>query len=289
VAFLVDEHTRVMIQGATGKLGQLGVQMMRAAGTEPVAGVTPGRGGSDVAGVPVFDSVAQAAAERSATASILFVPGSVLRDAALEAIAGGMDPIVLMVDGVPINTALDVVHAARIAGVTLIGPNSPGVISPGRCLLGALDVRFYRPGNVAVISRSGGMLTTIANALTGAGIGQSTCVGIGGDAILGFDLIDAVQRAEADPSTSSIVVYGEVGTRQEHRLAEYLGGTPSKPVFAYVAGARAARGVRYSHAGAKLDTEWGSADAKRDALRAGGVDVADTYLELIDRVRKGGA
>jgi succinyl-CoA synthetase alpha subunit len=286
MAFLVDESTRIVIQGITGRLGRKGLEMMRAAGSAVVAGVTPGRGGDNVEGVRVFDTVEEARVEAGANASILFVPGLRLRDAALEAIAARMDPIVLMVDGVPINSALDIVAAATQAGVRVIGPNSPGVISPGLSLLGALDARFYRRGNVAVVSRSGGMMTTVAHALTSAGIGQSTCVGIGGDSIIGLDLVQSVQLAEQDDGTSAIVIYGEVGTGQEHRLAAYLAGAPLKPVHAYIAGIQAVADIRYSHAGAKIEAATGTAQSKREALAAAGAQVVSSYPELVNNLHE---
>jgi succinyl-CoA synthetase alpha subunit len=286
MAFLVDETTRVLIQGITGRLGRVTLQLMRNSGTEPVAGVTPGRGGTVVEGVPVFDTVDAAVTATGATASIVLVPGLHLRDAGLEALAAGMNPVVLMVDGVPINTSLDLVAAARTARLSLIGPNSPGVFSPGRCLLGALDHRFYQKGTIAVVSRSGGMMTTIAHALSGAGLGQSTCVGIGGDAVIGVDLPAAVALAGSDPDTAAVVVYGEVGTTQENQLARHLTEGFDKPVFAYVAGLNARADVRYSHAGAKVDGDEGSARAKREILRSAGVTVADSYPELVEAVAK---
>src|SRR4051812_1533924 len=208
MAFLVDRDTRVVVQGLTGASGRMGAGMMRDGGATIVAGVTPGKGGQAVDGIPVFDTVEEAR-DAGGTASILFVPAGLLRDAALEAMAAGMDPIVLMVDGVPLDLSLELVAAARAHGVTLVGPNSPGVISPGRSLLGALRPDFYAEGDVAVISRSGGMMTTICHELTRAGRGQSTCVGVGGDAVIGLDMPAAARLAEADQQTERILVFGE--------------------------------------------------------------------------------
>jgi succinyl-CoA synthetase alpha subunit len=203
-----------------------------------------------------------------------------LRDAALEAIDAGMDPIVLMVDGVPLDLSLELVGAARDRGITLIGPNSPGVISPGQSLLGALRADFYSPGDVALISRSGGMMTTIAYQMTQAGIGQSTCVGVGGDAVIGLDVPAAALLAEADPQTARMLIFGEVGTGQEERLAGLVrDGAITKPVFAYIAGASAPAGKRYSHAGASADESGGGVEGKRRALRAAGITVLDRYID----------
>lgn len=285
MAFLVDADTRVAVQGATGTLGRLTVSLLRDSGTEPVVGVTPGKGGTDADGLAIVDTMSEAA-ERGANASILLVPAPLLEDAVMEAIDAGMDPIVAMVDGVPIGTTMRIVAAARRAGVRLIGPNSPGVISPGVAMLAALRSSFYSPGSVAVISRSGGMMTTIANTLTAAGIGQSTCVGVGGDAVIGLDMVEAALLAERDPETSGIVVFGELGTEQEQRLAEALrAGEVTKPVAAYIAGVSARAGVRYSHAGAAAEDASGGAQAKRDVLRDAGAQVVESYTQVVDAAR----
>ena len=282
MAFLVDTDTRIVVQGLTGSTGQMAAGMMRAGGAQIVAGVTPGRGGQSADGIPVFDTVEEAR-EAGATASILFVPAGLLRDAALEAIAAGMDPIVLMVDGVPLDLSLELVATARERSVRLIGPNSPGVISPGKSLLGALRADFYAPGDVALISRSGGMMTTIAYQLTTAGRGQSTCVGVGGDAVIGLDMPSAALLAEADPETATLLVFGEVGTGQEERLGELVrSGRITKPVFAYIAGVAAPAGRRYSHAGASADGAGGGAEAKRRVLREAGITVLDRYIDARD-------
>jgi succinyl-CoA synthetase alpha subunit len=283
MAFLIDERTRVVVQGITGRQGRYAMQMLKAAGTVPVAGVTPGKGGETVDGVPVFDTVAEAASVGGGTATIIFVPAALVRDAALEAIDAGMSPIVLMVDSVPAGVALEIVTAAKAAGVALLGPNSPGIISPGKCMLAALRADFFTPGPVAVLSRSGGMMSTIASVLSTAGIGQSTCAGVGGDLVIGFDLPSAALLAEQDPETEAIAVFGELGTTQEERLAELTSnGTITKPVVAYIAGVSAKPGVRYSHAGAMAAGDESGGEAKRRALRAGGVHAVETYLELVD-------
>jgi succinyl-CoA synthetase alpha subunit len=253
--------------------------MMEAGRARIVAGVTPGKGGTTSGATPIFDTV-QEAAQAGATASILFVPAGLLRDAALEAIDAGMDPIVLMVDGVPLDLSLELVGAARRRGVTLIGPNSPGVISPGKSLLGALRPEFYSPGDIALISRSGGMMTTIAYQLTRSGRGQSTCVGVGGDAVIGLDVPAAALLAQDDPETAKLLVFGEVGTGQEERLAALIrGGQVTKPVYAYIAGASAPAGKRYSHAGASADETGGGAEAKRRVLAEAGVAVLERYTD----------
>jgi len=279
MAFLIDADTRIVVQGLTGATGRLGAEMMQAGGAKIVAGVTPGKRGELVDGIPVFDTVDEAV-EAGGTASILFVPAALLRDAALEAIEAGMDPIVLMVDGVPLDVSLELVAAAEHRGVTLIGPNSPGVISPGRSLLGALRAEFYSPGTIAFISRSGGMMTTIAYQLTLAGLGQSTCVGVGGDAVIGLDVSAAALLAQNDPETDRLLIFGEVGTGQEERLAQLVrDGAITKPVYAYIAGAAAPAGKRYSHAGASADEHGGGAERKRSILRDAGITVLDRYID----------
>jgi succinyl-CoA synthetase alpha subunit len=282
MAFLIDEQTKVVVQGLTGASGRMGAGMMQEGGATIVAGVTPGKGGQEVEGIPVFDTV-QEAKDAGGTASILFVPAALLRDAALEAMAAGLDPIVLMVDGVPLDLSLELVAAAKAYGVTLIGPNSPGLISPGKSLLGALRPDFFSQGEVAVISRSGGMMSTICYQLTQAGLGQSTCVGVGGDAVIGLDVPAAARLAQADEQTAKIFLFGEVGTSQEERLAVMVReGEITKPVYAYIAGATAPAGRRYSHAGASAEGESGGAQAKRRVLAEAGITVLDRYIEARD-------
>lgn len=280
MAFLIDSETKIVVQGLTGATGRMAAGMMHAGGSQIVAGVTPGRSGEEVDGIPVYDTVLEAK-QAGGTASILFVPAALLRDAALEAIHAGMDPIVLMVDGVPLDLSLELVATARECGVTLIGPNSPGIISPGKSLLGALRADFYSPGDTALISRSGGMMTTIAYQLTQSGRGQSTCIGVGGDAVIGIDVPAAALLAEADPETARILIFGEVGTGQEERLAKLVrAGEITKPVFAYIAGATAPAGKRYSHAGASADETGGGAEGKRRVLREAGITVLERYTDV---------
>lgn len=281
MSFLVDCDTRVLIQGVTGQLGSVVIELMARAGFVPAAGVTPGRGGGSVSGVPVFDTVAEAAEATGVTASLVLVPAGGLADAVLEAIDSRMDPIALMVDGVPLSTSIAVLKAARAAGVTVIGPNSPGVISPGQCLLGAINPLQFSPGSTAVVSRSGGMMSTIAHTLSSAGLGTSTCLGIGGDSLIGIDMPRAVELAERDPETDAIVIFGEIGTSQEERVAAMVAaGEVTKPVVAYIAGVAAPQGIRYSHAGAQADGERGSARGKRKTLSEAGVHVVDRYIDI---------
>lgn len=287
MTFLVDENTRVLIQGVTGQLGGFVVSMMSSAGLAPVAGVTPGRGGSHVNGVPVYDTVHEAKAQTGANASLVLVPASGLLEAVLEGIDERLETIALMVDGVPVGVSLEMIQAANAAGVNLVGPNSPGVLAPGRCLLGALDPRRFSRGDVAIVSRSGGMMSTLANTLTLAGYGQSTCVGIGGDSVIGLDMPAALRLAEHDPDTRATVVFGEIGTTQEERTASLIAsGELTKPIVVYIAGLAAPSGIRYSHAGAQSEGQQGTAAAKIALLRDAGALIADRYTDvprLLDR------
>ena len=281
MSFLVDADTRVVVQGITGQLGQFVARMMEDHDLAPVAGVTPGRGGERVGTVPVFDTIEEAHREAGANASLVLVPAHGLRDAVLEAIEGGMNPTVLMVDGVPLGLSEELLGAARLAGITIIGPNSPGVISPDKCLLGALHPAKFAAGDIAVISRSGGMMSTIAYTLSMSGMGTSTCLGIGGDSVIGLDMGEAALLAENDDDSRAIVVFGEIGTGQEERLAGLVEtGFITKPVVAYIAGAAAPAGIRYSHAGAKVDGTDGSAQSKKRVLADGGVHVVDRYVNI---------
>lgn len=281
MSFLVTRETRVVIQGLTGSLGSVVVDLMARGGHVPVAGVVPGKGGQSVSGVPVFDTMSQAVEATGASASLVLVPAPGLRDAALEAIDAELDVVALMVDGVPISTTVAILDAGHASETTVIGPNSPGLISPGECLLGAINPERFMPGRVAVVSRSGGMMSTIAACLSQAGIGTSTCIGIGGDALIGLDMKTAVSHAEADPDTDAIVIYGEIGTSQEEALAAAVArGEVTKPVVAYVAGTAAPTGIRYSHAGAMSEGEAGGAKAKKHALRSAGATVVDRYVDL---------
>ncbi len=281
MTFLVDENTRVLIQGITGQLGKVVVAMMAGGGLPPAAGVAPGRGGTTVDEVPVFDTIAEAKDATGANASLVLVPATGLRDAVLEAIDERLDVVALMVDGVPVGLSLELIREAHRAGVTLIGPNSPGVLAPGRCLLGALDPRKFSRGDISVVSRSGGMMSTLAHTLTTAGLGQATCVGIGGDSVIGLDMPAALQLAEADPNTRAVVVFGEIGTTQEERSAQLIAdGVLSKPIVVYIAGRAAPSGIRYSHAGAQSEGDHGTAAAKIEALRSAGALIAERYSDV---------
>lgn len=282
MSFLANGDTRLLVQGATGQLGRRAIQIMNAAGTKVVAGVTPGKGGELVAQTPIYDSIEDAIDDkRRPNASIAFVPAAHIAVAAAEAIEAELEFVVLMVDAVPINTALEIMSMQRGSQTRVVGPNSPGIVSPGRCHVGALRQEAFMEGPVAVLSRSGGMMTTLCEYMTTTGIGQSTCIGVGGDSIIGTDLAEAALLAEADTDTQALCIFGEVGTSQEERLASFMRqGRITKPVFAYIAGVNAPPGRRYSHAGAH-DVDGSSGGArKRRLLSDAGAFIVERYFEL---------
>jgi len=276
VAILVDEETRVIVQGITGREGSFHTKLMLDYGTRIVAGVTPGKGGSEVHGVPVYDSVEEALSEHDANASIIFVPARFASDAAFEAIEAGLNPVVVITEHIPIMDALKFVSYARDRGIKVVGPNCPGVISPARCKLGVMPAHVFEKGIIGMVSRSGTLTYEIAWAITRAGLGESTCVGIGGDPVIGMDFIEVVEMFQQDPQTEAVVVIGEIGGDFEERLAAHVRREkPEKPIVAYIAGRTAPPGKRMGHAGAIVTMGAGSAESKIKALREAGIPVAD--------------
>ncbi|MDR7483454.1 MAG: succinate--CoA ligase subunit alpha [Armatimonadota bacterium] len=275
MAILVDERTRVVVQGVTGYQGAFHTRRMLEFGTQVAAGVTPGKGGATVAGVPVFDTVAEAVERTGVTASCIFVPARAAKDAALEAIAARLDPVVIITEHIPVHDAIQIVAAARAAGVRVIGPNGPGVTSPGRCKIGIMPNHLFRPGGVGLVSRSGTLTYEIVAGLTRAGIGQSTALGLGGDPVVGLSFHEAVALFNDDPETEAIVLVGEIGGSAEEEAAEYIRARVGKPVVAYIAGRTAPPGKRMGHAGAVISGSEGTAQAKVAALEAAGVRVVD--------------
>lgn len=282
MSILIDQSTRVMIQGITGRLGTLSLLRMRAAGTSVVAGVTPGRRGASVEGIPVHDTVREALAEQgSIDASCLFVPGRLILEGALEAIEAGIKLVLLMVDRLPIHDAMEIIAAAKASGARVLGPNSPGMIVPGKSMIGSLAPQLFSPGPVALLSRSGGMLSTMAHNLGKIGLGQSACVGVGGDPVIGTDLPFFALEAERDPDTKAIAVFAEIGSTQEERLADLmLRGLITKPVVVFVAGVSAKPGVRFSHAGAMIEGGRGAAKDKVEGLKRAGAIVVDAFSQI---------
>jgi succinyl-CoA synthetase alpha subunit len=288
VSILIDNETRLLVQGLTGREGTFHAGRNRDYGTNVVAGVTPGKGGTEVDNVPVFDTVAEAVQETKANTSLIFVPARFAADAVLEAHDAGLDVIVAITEGIP---AMDMARAvpyirAGDRDTTLIGPNCPGLISPGEANVGIIPGEICEPGPVGLVSRSGTLTYQIIHELTQRGIGQSTCVGIGGDPIPGSDFIDILAKFESDPKTELVVLVGEIGGDAEERAAAWAKDNMSKPVVAYIAGFTAPPGKRMGHAGAIISGSRGTAQAKADALEAAGIRVGRNPTEVAELVQE---
>jgi succinyl-CoA synthetase alpha subunit len=287
MAIFVDETSRVLVQGLTGREGSFHALRNRAYGTQVVAGVTPGKGGREVEGIPVFDTVAQGAAATGADVSLVFVPAPAAADAILEAAAAGLRLVVCVTEGVPVHDMARAYTQLERSGTTmLIGPNCPGVISPGRCNVGIIPGEVTTPGPVGLVSRSGTLTYQIMHELTAAGIGQSTCVGIGGDPIVGTSFIDCLERFESDPETRLVVLIGEIGGDEEERAAAHIRDAMKTPVVSYIAGFTAPPGRRMGHAGAIVSGSAGTAKAKAEAFEAVGVPVGRNPSEVVELARK---
>jgi succinyl-CoA synthetase alpha subunit len=282
VAILVDEGTRVVVQGLTGKEGTFHALRNRDYGTSVVAGVTPGKGGDDVEGIPVFDTVAEAASETGANVSLIFVPARFAADAVLEAADAGVPVVVCITEGIPVLDMARVENYLRGKGHVLIGPNCPGLISPGSANVGIIPGEICSPGPVGLVSRSGTLTYQIVNELTQRGIGQSTCVGMGGDPIHGVGFIECLERFQADPQTEAMIVIGEIGGSDEEAAAAFIREHVTKPVVAYIAGFSAPPGKRMGHAGAIITGSSGTAQAKAEAFEAAGVRVGRNPTAVAD-------
>ncbi len=285
MAILINEHTRVLVQGITGFQGEFHTRRMLEFGTQVVAGSTPGKGGQVVAGVPVFDTVAEAVAKTGAGASCIFVPARAALDAAMEAIASRLDPVVIITEHVPIHDSIEMVDAARAAGVRIVGPNGPGVVSPGRCKIGIMPNHLFAPGGVGLVSRSGTLTYEIVAGLTRAGLGQSTALGLGGDPVVGLTFQEAVALFSEDPQTQAIVLVGEIGGAAEEEAARFIKTSVRKPVVGYVAGRTAPPGKRMGHAGAVISGSEGGAQAKIEALQAAGVAMVELPFQVPEVLR----
>jgi succinyl-CoA synthetase alpha subunit len=285
VAVLLDGTTKVMVQGITGKEGAFHTLRNRSYGTQVVAGVTPGKGGQDVEGIPVFDTVADAAEATGATSSLVFVPARFAADAILEAADAGLSLIVCITEGIPILDMARVYNYLRGKGHTLVGPNCPGLISPGKANLGIIPAEITLEGSVGLVSRSGTLTYQIMNELTQRGIGQSTCIGIGGDPIVGTGFVEALTLFQDDPQTETVVLIGEIGGADEERAAAFIQERVTKPVVAYVAGFTAPPGKRMGHAGAIITGSKGTAQAKAEAFEAVGVKVGRNPTEVAELVQ----
>jgi succinyl-CoA synthetase alpha subunit len=279
MAIIVDTDTKLVISGLTGREGSFHGLRNRDYGTDVVAGVTPGKGGQDVEGIPVFDTIAEAVPERGANTSMIFVPARFAASAIEEAIDAGVGTVIAITEGIPVFDMLRVYWRAREAGVRLVGPNCPGVLSPGKANVGIIPAHFFDPGSIGVVSKSGTLTYQIGNELKQAGMGNSTIVGIGGDPIVGSDFIDVLTLFEADPETELIVMVGEIGGDAEERAAEFIAEEVSKPVVAYIAGFTAPPGKQMGHAGAIISGSSGTAEAKKEALEERGVGVGRSPTE----------
>lgn len=285
MSILLDNTTRVIVQGITGREGLYHTRNMQAAGTNLVGGVTPGKGGTTVEGLPVFDTVAEAKAATDAEASCIFVPPPGAADAIMEAATAGISLIVCITEGIPVIDMTRAMIVVREHGARLIGPNCPGMCTPGHGKIGIIPYQIFTPGPVGFISRSGTLTYEVVALLTEAGIGQSTCIGIGGDPIIGSTFVDYLKLFEADPDTKAVVMCGEIGGSDEEDAAEFI-KTMSKPVVAFVSGRTAPPGKRMGHAGAIISGNTGTAQGKVAALQAANVPVADTIFEIPDLVQK---
>jgi succinyl-CoA synthetase alpha subunit len=288
MSILVDTTTRVLVQGITGRDGSFHTRKMKEYGTNVVAGVTPGKGGSEVEGVPVFDTVAEAAAAVCPTCSVIYVPASLAADAMLEAAEVRIPLVVCISEGIP---ALDMVKIKAVMqrqGIRLVGPNCPGVISPGKCKVGIMPGSIHRPGSVGVVSRSGTLTYEVVAALSKDGLGQSTALGIGGDPVIGTTFLDSLELFQKDPETAAVVMIGEIGGNDEERAAEFITREMTKPVVAFIAGRTAPPGKRMGHAGAIIAGGKGTAAEKTLALEEAGVPVARVPSEIPGLLRQRG-
>ncbi|MBM4294172.1 MAG: succinate--CoA ligase subunit alpha [Deltaproteobacteria bacterium] len=286
MSVLVDKSTRVVVQGITGKEGSFHARACRDYGTQVVAGVTPGKGGQKMDDIPVFNTVAQAVQDTGANTSLIFVPPPFAADAILEAAAAGCRVIVCITEGIPTLEMVKVMEALKDTGIRLIGPNCPGIISPGQAKVGIMPGHIHQEGPIGLVSRSGTLTYEAVYQLTVLGLGQSTCVGIGGDPIIGTNFIDMLRLFQTDPQTEGVVLIGEIGGSAEEEAAAFVKAHLTKPVVAFIAGQTAPEGKRMGHAGAIISGSSGKASDKIAALTAAGVTVAATIAELGEIVKK---
>jgi succinyl-CoA synthetase alpha subunit len=286
MSILVDKSTRVIVQGLTGREGSFHAQQMIDYGTKIVAGVTPGKGGMKHLGVPVFNTIAEAVRETGANAAIAFVPPAFAADAILEGMESELALVICIAEGIPVLDMVRVAAALKNSKTRLIGPNCPGIISPGKCKLGIMPDFIHRQGHVGVVSRSGTLTYEAVGQLTGLGIGQSTCIGIGGDPIIGTNFIDVVRMFNEDPETHAIVLIGEIGGNAEESAADFIKKHVRKPVVGFIAGQTAPPGRRMGHAGAIISGGQGTAKEKYAAMRAAGIHTVESPAEIGHAVAK---
>ncbi|MEM1563963.1 MAG: succinate--CoA ligase subunit alpha [Candidatus Bathyarchaeia archaeon] len=287
MGIIVDKNTRAIVQGITGTQGSFHTKLMLEYGTKIVAGVTPGKGGTKVHGVPVYDTVEEALEHHQADASIIFVPAPLAADAVLEALENGIKTVVIITEHIPIKDAINVMAYAKQVNATIIGPNTPGIITPGECKLGIMPAHIFKPGSIGMVSRSGTLTYEIAASLTKKRMGQSTCIGLGGDPIVGLNFIDVLKLFEKDPKTEGIALIGEIGGNLEELTAEYIAKAKyPKPVVAFIAGRSAPPGKRMGHAGAIIMGRTGTAESKIDAFIKAGVEVAEKPSDVAAMLEK---
>ena len=287
MTILIDKDTKILVQGITGREGHFHTQAMREYGSTILAGTTPGKGGQEIEGIPVFDSVLEAKTQfPELNASIIFVPARFAADAATEALDAGLKVVTVITEHIPVHDEMRFIELARRQNSYVIGPNTPGIISPGQCKLGIMPAHVFKPGRVGLISRSGTLTYEVAASLTEAGFGQSTAIGLGGDPIVGMSFVDALQLFEEDKNTDATVLIGEIGGSAEEEAAKYIKTNISKPVIAYIAGRTAPKGKRMGHAGAIVSGKTGTADGKIKALRKSGATVIDRPIDVDEALQK---
>jgi len=286
VAIIIDENTQVAVQGMTGNQGRFHAKQMLAYGTKIVAGISPGKGGQEVEGVPIYDTMTAAAQDNRIDASVLFIPAPFAKDAAFEAIDAGAKVLVGVPEHIPVHDEMEIVNYAKSKGVIVVGPNSFGIVSSGKCKIGIPPNQFFTEGQVGVVARSGTLTYEIVGNLAMNGLGQSTVVGLGGDRAVGLSFVDVLEKFEHDPQTKAIVMVGEIGGNAEEQAAEFIKANMTKPVVAYIAGKSAPPGKRMGHAGAIIERGKGTFDGKVEALQEVGVQVAALPFEVPGLLKK---
>jgi succinyl-CoA synthetase alpha subunit len=279
MAIIVDNGTKLVVQGATGREGSFHTLRNRAYGTSVVAGVTPGKGSQDLEGIPIFDTVAESVEETGANTSMIFVPARFAADAIYEGVDAGIETVICIAEGLPAQEMLRIFNYIKPRGITMLGPNCPGALSPGKANVGIIPAEIFREGRIGLVSRSGTLTYQIGHELTQLGLGNSTIVGIGGDPVVGSSFIDVLAKFEADDETEVVVLVGEIGGAEEEKAAEFIGAEMTKPVVGYIAGFSAPPGKTMGHAGAIISGTAGTAEGKKEALEAHGVRVGTTPTE----------